>query len=92
MIKVGNEMGFTENIEAQCLVSSTPDPRRKFKIVKLHDHKVDQDNDEAKFELQCYVYDLDTEWELVWTWATEMRRECIATKNMLIDAGRAVMA
>ena len=85
-------MGFADNIEAQCLVSSTPDPRRKFKIVKLHDHKVDQDNDEAKFELQCYVYDLDTEWELVWTWATEMRRECIATKHMLIDAGRAVMA
>ena len=85
-------MRFADNIEAQCLVSSTPDPRRKFKIVKLHDHKVDQDNDEAKFELQCYVYDLDTEWELVGTGATEMRRECIATKNMLIDAGRAVMA
>ena len=85
-------MGFADNIEAQCLVSSTPDLERKFEIVKLHDHKLDHDKDEAKYELQCYVCDCDTKWELVWTWATEFKHECIATKNMLIDAGRAVMA
>lgn len=84
-------MGFAENIEAQCLVSSTPNPRRKFEIVKLHDHKL-EDIDEAKYELLCYVCDWNSKWELVWTWATELRRECIATKNMLIDSGRKVMA
>ncbi len=90
MIKLGNEMSFGENVEAQCLVSTTPDYRRKFEIKKLHDRRLSPYDDEAKFELHCFICESGNNWSLVWTWATEMRRECIDTKDMLIDAGRKI--
>ncbi len=88
MIKLGNEMGFGDNVNAQYIVSQTPDNRRKFEIKKLHDNPLE--DDEARYELYCYVYLGSNGWELAWTWATELRKECLSTKAMLINAGNTI--
>tara|TARA_Y100000593_G_C4233340_1_gene298165 strand:- start:33 stop:311 length:279 start_codon:yes stop_codon:yes gene_type:complete len=86
MIKLGNEMSFGANIEAQCLVSATPNNKRKFRIIKLHDRRLQAWEEVAKYQLQCFVCK-NNQYKLVWTWATTLRRECIETKEMLVDAG-----
>lgn len=87
MIKIGNEMSFGANIEAQCLVATAPSDKRKFRIIKLHDRRLNWWEEIAKYELQCFV-SKNNQYKLVWTWATALRRECIETKEMLVDAGR----
>jgi len=99
--KLGNHFGYCENIEGQMRISAASNKLRKFVIEKLPERTREKPNslwnggsfeeyeDEACYVLKCFIKDEATrQWEPVWCWQTEYRRECVEHRAQLIATGK----
>ena len=101
--KIGNHFGYCENIEGQMRVSAAPNKLRKFVIEKLPERESVTEweledyreartwelEDEACYVLKCFIKDeVSRQWEPIWCWKTEYRRECVAQRDQLIATGK----
>ena len=85
---MGNDFGYCENIEGQLRVSAAPNKLRKFVIEKLPERTWKLE-DEACYILKCFIKDKVThQWEPVWCWKTEYRRECVEHRAQLVSTGK----
>ena len=86
--KLGNDFGYSENIEGQLRISAAPNKLRKFVIEKLPERTWELE-DEACYVLKCFIKDeVSRQWEPIWCWKTEYRKECVEQRDQLIATGK----
>ena len=87
--RLGNDFGYSENIEGQLRISAAPNKLRKFVIEKLPERPWSRLEDEACYVLKCFIKDeVSRQWEPIWCWKTEYRRECVEQRDQLIATGK----
>tara|TARA_Y100001968_G_C19094378_1_gene589355 strand:- start:115 stop:441 length:327 start_codon:yes stop_codon:yes gene_type:complete len=80
-----NDLDFRSSLEGQVRMALHPKKFRKFLIVKVES---DWD-DEASYELQCWIQNPDNRrWEEVWFCGCEFRKDALAERKRLIELSK----
>jgi len=85
-IKCGNDFDYSSNIEAQLRVSMADEKSRSFRIEKVNQTHENLNEDEARYELHCRVWNGNFP-ELVWRWATHFRSEAVEARRAIVRVG-----